>query len=62
MDDPTHDATIRKRRAAHGAIMLVGLLMTLLLAGAAFVVLENAALFKATIPSESPLEANDPYP
>lgn len=62
MHGPIHDKTIRKRRESHGAVMLVGLLMTILLAGAVFVVVENAPVFKAATPTVSPLEADDSNP
>lgn len=56
MEPHDRDEIIRKRREGHGAIMLVALLMTLLLAGTALVAFKNAAVFKAAPAPESSLE------
>ena len=60
MDDDTSDEVIRKRREGHGAMMLVGLLMTLLVIGVAFVALVNAPVFRVTAPQKSPIETQNP--
>jgi hypothetical protein len=58
MASPTHNEIVRKGRQGHVAIMLVGLLMTLLLASVVFVVLENAPVLKAITPTEPSVEVN----
>ena len=42
MNDPTDDVVARRQRESHGAMMLAGVLITLLLAGVVFVTLQNA--------------------
>lgn len=51
MADPFDKEIITKRRESHGAVMLVGILMAVLLFGKALVAFENLAIFKATAPS-----------
>ena len=62
MKNRPNDKVIRDRRESHVAIMLIGLLMTVLLAAAVVVALQNLTMLGAVAPTESPAETGQALP
>ena len=60
MNDPIDDMVARRQRESHGAMMLAGVLITLLLVGVVFVTLQNAPVLKEVAPPGAPLNADIP--
>ncbi len=60
MNDPIDDAVARRQRESHGAMMLAGVLITLLLVGVVFVTLQTAPVLKEVAPTGAPLNRDIP--
>ena len=58
--EPNPQETLERQRESHGVVVLVGVLIAVMLAGAGLVAFEFAPVFKATAPS--PLKADAPKP
>ena len=60
--EPNSKEGLREQREGHGAIMLVGVLITLLLASAVVITSEYAPAFRATASSEMAVNPDAPTP
>jgi hypothetical protein len=60
--EPDFKESLREKREGHGAVMLVGVLVTLLLAAAVIIASELAPVFRATAPPETAVRPDAPIP